>query len=64
MIRFNGAPESFVNESVSEFLTRHGIEVRGIAVAIDGEVVRRSEWPTTLIPDGAHIEVVTAVAGG
>lgn len=64
MIRFNGADESFVNENVSEFLSRHAIEVRGIAVAIDGDVVRRGDWPTTLIPDGAQIEVVTAVAGG
>ena len=64
MIRFNGANEAFVSENVSEFLARHAIDIRGIAVAIDGDVVRRSEWPTTLIPDGAQIEVVTAVAGG
>ena len=64
MIRFNGAQEVFVEENVSEFLARHSIEVRGIAVAINGEVVRRREWTTTLIPDGAQVEVVTAVAGG
>jgi sulfur carrier protein len=64
VIRFNGADETFVDENVREFLTRHSIETRGIAVAIDGEVVRRSEWTTTLIPDDAQIEVVTAVAGG
>ncbi|MGA2124125.1 MAG: sulfur carrier protein ThiS [Acidimicrobiales bacterium] len=64
MIRFNGSDELFADENVSEFLARHGIETRGIAVAIDGEVVRRSQWTTTLIPDGAQIEVVTAVAGG
>ncbi len=64
MIRFNGVEESYVDENVSEFLVRHRIETRGIAVAIDSEVVRRSRWTTTLIPDGAQIEVVTAVAGG
>jgi sulfur carrier protein len=64
VIRFNGADESFTSENVSEFLARHAIEPRGVAVAIDGEVVRRSEWTTTVIPDGALIEVVTAVAGG
>ena len=64
MIRFNGAEELFADENVSEFLARHGIETRGIAVALDGEVVRRSQWTTTFIPDGAQIEVVTAVAGG
>ncbi len=64
MIRFNGTSETFVSENVVEFLARHAIDARGIAVAIDGDVVRRSDWPTTLIPDGTQIEVVTAVAGG
>ena len=64
VIRFNGTSETFVSENVVEFLARHAIDARGIAVAIDGDVVRRGDWPTTLIPDGTQIEVVTAVAGG
>jgi sulfur carrier protein len=45
-------------------LQRLSIESRGVAVAIDGEVVRRSEWFQTRIEDGNAIEIVTAVAGG
>ena len=37
---------------------------RGIAVALNGEVVRRGRWPQTELPDGAQIEVVAAVQGG
>jgi sulfur carrier protein len=37
---------------------------RGVAVAIDGEVVPRGEWAGTTLPDGAHIEVVAAIQGG
>ena len=37
---------------------------RGVAVAIDGEVVRRSAWEETTVPDGATVEIVTAVQGG
>jgi sulfur carrier protein len=37
---------------------------RGVAVAIDGEVVPRGEWADTTLPDGAHIEVVAAIQGG
>jgi|HubBroStandDraft_4_1064222.scaffolds.fasta_scaffold1442306_2 sulfur carrier protein len=37
---------------------------QGIAVALDGEVVPRSTWADTVIPAGASVEVVTAVAGG
>jgi sulfur carrier protein len=39
-------------------------EGRGIAVAIDGEVVRRGAWDRTAVPDGAAVEIVTAVQGG
>ena len=37
---------------------------RGIAVAVDGTVVPRSEHPTTELAEGARVEIVTAVQGG
>lgn len=39
-------------------------EGRGIAVALEGEVVPRAEWPSTELRDGASVEVVAAVQGG
>jgi sulfur carrier protein len=36
----------------------------GIAVALDGDVVPRSAWPTTGLHPGARVEVLTAVQGG
>lgn len=64
MIRVNGDDQPFVEESVAELLDRLSIETRGVAVAIDGDVVRRSEWSITRIEDGGVVEIVTAVAGG
>ena len=37
---------------------------RGVAVALDGEVVPRAAWGTTVVSDGAAVEVLTAVQGG
>jgi len=37
---------------------------RGVAVAIDGEVVPRARWGTTEVADGARVEVLTAMQGG
>jgi sulfur carrier protein len=37
---------------------------RGVAVALDGEVVTRSRWPGTELRDGALVEVVAAIQGG
>ena len=64
MIRVNGEDQTFVAESVDQLLRRLSIEPRGVAVALNGEVVRRSEWSITLIADDSAIEIVTAVAGG
>ncbi len=49
---------------VVSLLEEMGIEPRGIAVAINGEVVRRSQWTSTVIASGDRVEIVTAVAGG
>ena len=53
-----------MDESVDVLVYRLGIEPRGVAVAINGDVVRRSEWRDVRIMDGWAIEIVTAVAGG
>jgi sulfur carrier protein len=37
---------------------------RGVAVAIEGEVVPRGSWSGTRLPEGARVEIVTAVQGG
>lgn len=37
---------------------------RGVAVALDGEVVARSHWAQTELSDGARVEVVAAIQGG
>jgi sulfur carrier protein len=37
---------------------------RGIAVAVGGEVVPRSEWSTFRLRDGDRVELVQAVQGG
>jgi sulfur carrier protein len=37
---------------------------RGVAVAIDREVVPRSSWATVVVTEGCVVEVVAAAAGG
>ena len=39
-------------------------EGRGVAVALDGEVVPRGRWDEQTLADGQRIEVVQAVQGG
>lgn len=37
---------------------------RGLAVAVDGEVVPRRDWDATALSDGQRVEVLQAVQGG
>jgi sulfur carrier protein len=37
---------------------------RGIALALDGDVVLRTDWPRTSVADGQRVELLEARAGG
>jgi sulfur carrier protein len=37
---------------------------RGVAVAVDAEVVPRAEWETHELNEGARVEVLRAIQGG
>jgi sulfur carrier protein len=37
---------------------------RGVAVAVDAEVVPRTQWDTHELDEGARIEVLRAIQGG
>jgi sulfur carrier protein len=39
-------------------------EGRGVAVALDGEVVPRRRWDDVALREGQRVEVVQAVQGG
>ncbi|HEV7937173.1 MAG TPA: sulfur carrier protein ThiS [Solirubrobacteraceae bacterium] len=67
MIYLNGDPHDDIGEqTVARLLALLELEpdARGIAVAVDGEVVPRTGWSTFAIPDGARVEVLTAMQGG
>ena len=37
---------------------------RGVAVAVDAEVVPRTQWDTHKLDDGARVEILRAIQGG
>jgi sulfur carrier protein len=37
---------------------------RGVAVAVDAEVVPRGQWDATQLHDGARVEILRAIQGG
>lgn len=66
-VELNGAAiELPEGASVADAVEHLGSEPgrRGIAVAVDGEVVPRSAWSHTGLSDGQMVEIVGAVQGG
>ncbi len=35
-----------------------------LVVSINGQIVLRDDWDTTLVPDGADVKVLHMIAGG
>lgn len=62
-ITLNGEATSTNAATVEELVAEVRAPVDGTAVAIDGEVVPRSQWGRKLI-DGCSADILTAVQGG
>jgi sulfur carrier protein len=63
----NGDPTDLAGRaSVTAAVEAAGAEAngRGVAVAVDGEVVPRGEWDSTELAEGQRVEVLRAVQGG
>ena len=66
MIYVNGDPRERTGATIAELLADLGVEpaARGVAVAVDGEVVPRAEWPRRQVNEGERVEALSAMQGG
>lgn len=64
-ITLNGKPHDLTGTpTIVELIDTLSVKANQVAVAVNGEVVTRREWPETRVSDGDVIEVVRAVGGG
>ncbi len=65
-ITVNGETRPFEKRSVRALVAAMGIapERRGIAVAVNGQVVPRDGWDATVPGPGDAVEIVQPLAGG
>jgi sulfur carrier protein len=66
LIRVNGESEPLVAATIAVLLAEKAVDIgqRGIAVALNGEVVPRAAWRDTALKPGDSIEIVRARQGG
>ena len=64
-ITLNGKPHDLAGTpTIVELIDTLSVKANQVAVAVNGEVVTRREWPETHVNDGDVVEVVRAVGGG
>lgn len=63
----NGAPRPVERgTTVADLIAELGHDPggRGVAAAVNGEVVPRSAWGSTAVSDGDRVEILAAIGGG
>jgi sulfur carrier protein len=66
LIQVNGKSEPLAAATLEVLLAEKEVDTgqRGIAVALNGAVVPRTQWPATALKPGDSIEIVRARQGG
>ncbi len=65
MIEVNGNKVDFVeNETVKDLLKRMRYTFPNVVVKINGELVKRTDFAETIIPDDSEIAVIHMISGG
>ncbi|MBV9859522.1 MAG: sulfur carrier protein ThiS [Alphaproteobacteria bacterium] len=65
-LRINGVEEDSAVGTIAELLAERGIDpsARFLAVAVNGAVIRRAEWPEASLAAGDAVEIVRPFQGG
>jgi sulfur carrier protein len=64
-IRLNGEPHPLQAATLAELLAARGIQrARGVAVAVNGQVIPARGWAEHRLAEGDDIEIVKPVGGG
>ncbi|MBV9827087.1 MAG: sulfur carrier protein ThiS [Alphaproteobacteria bacterium] len=65
-LRINGVEAELAVATITELLAERGIDptARFLAVAVNGSVVRRAEWPDAVLSAGDDVEIVRPLQGG
>ena len=65
MITVNGEPlEHAPGMTVADILRIRNFIFRMLVVQVNGQLVKRADYATTVVPDGADVQVIHLISGG
>jgi thiamine biosynthesis protein ThiS len=64
-IQINGAPRQVLaNQPLTALLQQLEIASERVAIELNRAIVRKRDWPATIVPPNAQLEIVEFVGGG
>jgi sulfur carrier protein len=65
-LRINGIEEEVAGATLADLLAARGVDAKArfLAVAVNGAVVRRAQWPAQPLAPGDDVEIVRPFSGG
>ncbi|MDR2918085.1 MAG: sulfur carrier protein ThiS [Tannerella sp.] len=64
-IKLNDKPYKIASgTTLATFIKDLNIELQGVAIAIDYEVIPGDQWKTTILEEGMELMMIQAVSGG
>lgn len=64
MVKINGEMTDAAGAVLEDILVEKGFNIKFIAVEINEHIVKKADYPETILQDGDTVEVVSFVSGG
>ena len=64
MVKINGQPSEAAGKTVAQIVTEQGLNVQRVAVELNGDIVKRSDFDKVVVKEDDSMEIVNFVGGG
>lgn len=64
MVKINGQPAEAAGKTVAQIVEEQGLNVQRVAVELNGDIVKRSDFEKVVVKEDDSMEIVNFVGGG
>ncbi len=64
MVKINGEEKNTVGKTVAGYLKESGYDIKRVAVELNGDILPKAQYESTVLNDGDSVEIVSFVGGG
>ena len=64
MVKINGEELDIAGITAAEYLAENGYDTKRVAVELNGDILPKAQYDSTVLQDGDSVEVVSFVGGG